>query len=129
MNLSEAKLIYRNQEATEHWMELDEQVREDLIDLQDWYDARQTCCEPYDCMCHEQCHNTDDPSERCYGCQEGARLHDATDKVDAEQYKFALAIREMDRYSIQRYELDTIKMLEESGDYAAAARMFSGEDE
>lgn len=129
MNLSEAKLIYRNQEATEHWMELDEQVREDLIDLQDWYDARQGCCEPYDCMCHEACSWEDDIASKCGGCQEGARLHDATDKVDAEQYKFALAIREMDRYSIQRHELDTIRMLEESGDYAAAARMFSGEDE
>ena len=80
-------------------------------------------------MCHEACSWEDDIASKCGGCQEGARLHDATDKVSASQYEFALAFREIGLYGIQRDELDTIKMLEESGDYAAAARMFSGEDE
>jgi len=129
MNYSEAKRIHQDNEAREHWMELDERVREDLMDLIDWYDERQMCCEPYDCMCHELCSMQDDVANTCSKCQAGAKLHESTIAATGAQYQFALALREIGQRDLQAYELETIKMLEESGDHAGAARMFYGEDQ
>lgn len=129
MNYADARVIYDNEERRKDWLTLDEQVRIDLFDLMEWYDARQSCCMPYDCMCHEQCSWEDTSEAKCGGCQQGARLHESTIKVSGDQYEFALASREIGDHESRLWDLQTIKMLEESGDYVGAARMFYGEDQ
>ena len=86
-------------------------------------DQRRNCCEPYDCMHHEQC------CEECWycgSCKYGAELSRMTKSVPPVIWMLAEEYALEDARQVVAHELQTIKDLEAVGDYAAAQRIWEG---
>ena len=127
MQLSQAKEIVNTPELNQAWQKLTEEEADLLMDHVEAQENRQECCFPYDCMHHESCGD----GYPCGSCKRGAARWAVVGKVlekFPEGYQYATALTRLGDAQVAAYELQNIKDLEAVGDYAAANRLFSGDD-
>ena len=128
MQLSDARKIVNTPELQKQWVLLTEDETDTLMNYVESRDDRQECCFPYDCMHHEQC---GEDGWYCGSCKLAQKLWQAVDKIEEkfpEAYQYATALTRMGEADLVAHQLQTIKDLEAVGDYAAAQRLFEGEE-
>lgn len=115
-------------EAIAEWMKLPEVTQHLVMELTEFQEDRAGCCEPYDCMHHEQCGEDDGKGGYwyCGSCKERQRLYAATDGVPALVWSLAREMASEQSQQVIAYQLETIRQLEAVGDFAAAERMMEG---
>ena len=106
--------------ALKAWSKIPEKQRDAILEITEAQARRQACCEPYDCMCHEQC---SEEYGYCGSCKEGAGLWESAGSHAPIVWTLAREIVEDEAQAVVDYELETIRQLEAVGDYAAAERM------
>ena len=87
--------------------------------------ARNDCCLPYDCMCHEQC---GEELGYCRTCEWLHALYAKTNHLTPEDWLRAEEVLERRERIGFEHRLEMVKELESIGDYAAADRLFGGDE-
>ncbi len=106
--------------AINAWSKIPAEQRDVMLEILERQDRRAACCEPYDCMCHEQCN---EEYGYCNGCKEGAGLWKLAGEHAPIVWTLAREIVDDEAQTVVDYELQMIRELEAVGDYAAAERL------
>ena len=126
MQLSDARKICNSPEFQTVWAQLSNNEVNTLMGHVENQGDRQECCFPYDCMHHEQC--SDNP---CGSCRAGANRWTAINKILDKHplaLQYAEATARVGEQQVIQNQLNDIKALEAVGDYAAAQRIWEGDD-
>ncbi len=106
--------------AEKYFESLGAERQQACIDLIEGQQARSMCCEPYDCMCHEQCN---EEYGYCRTCQEGAEIYGRVGDVHPIVWDLVRDMIDEERHLVFAHERAMIRDLEAVGDYAAVDRI------
>ena len=117
------RLEGKNREiAIKYFESLSGERQQACIDLIEAQQDRSMCCEPYDCMHHEQC---GEEGWYCGSCQEGQEIRMRVGDVHPIVWDFVREIVEENEQAVFTQERAMIRDLEAVGDHAAVDRILA----